>query len=81
MQEEERAVDEHDTFWFDNINAWAMVISLLIGVWIALGKDGFGKLNIVAVILLLGLTLLLCGVVFKERQFSVKSIPAGRLLV
>ena len=60
-------------FGFDSINAWAMVISLLIGVWIALGKDGFGKLNIVAVILLLGLTLLLCGVVFKEGAIFSKT--------
>lgn len=30
-------------FGFDNINAWAMVISLLIGVWIALEKMVLGS--------------------------------------
>ena len=53
-------------FSFDSINTWALVITVLIALWIALGKDGFGKLNVIAVILLLGLTLILCGVVFKE---------------
>ena len=53
-------------FSFDSINTWALVITVLIALWIALGKDGFGKLNVIAVMLLLGLTLILCGVVFKE---------------
>lgn len=53
-------------FSFDSINTWAVVITVLIALWIALGKDGFGKLNVIAVMLLLGLTLILCGVVFKE---------------
>lgn len=51
---------------------WAVVISLFIALWIALGKDGFGKVNIIAVVLLLGLTLLLCGVVFKEGVIFTK---------
>lgn len=51
---------------WESLSLWAVVISALIGVWIALGKEGFGKLNVVAVLLLLGLTLLLCGVVFQE---------------
>ena len=53
-------------FSFDNISFWAVLIAAFIGLWIALGKNGFGKLNVVAVILLLGLTILLCGVVFSE---------------
>lgn len=53
-------------FGLDSINTWAVVITALIALWIALGKEGFGKLNVVAVMLLLALTLILCGVVFKE---------------
>lgn len=60
-------------FGFDSINTWAVVIALLIALWIALGKNGFGKLNIIAVMLLLFLTLLLCGVVFKEGAIFSKS--------
>ena len=59
-------------FGFDSINTWAVVIALLIALWIALGKNGFGKLNIIAVMLLLFLTLLLCGVVFKEGAIFSK---------
>ncbi len=59
-------------FSFDSITVWAVVISLFIALWIALGKDGFGKVNIIAVVLLLGLTLLLCGVVFKEGVIFTK---------
>lgn len=53
-------------FGLDSIKLWAVVIASLITLWIALGKNGFGKLNIIAVMLLLALTILLCGVVFKE---------------
>lgn len=53
-------------FGLDSINTWAMVITALIALWIALGKDGFGKLNVIAVMLLLALTMVLCSVVFKE---------------
>ena len=53
-------------FGLDSINTWAVVITALIALWIALGKEGFGKLNVVAVMLLLALTLILCGVVFKD---------------
>lgn len=59
-------------FGFDSMNSWAVVIALLIALWIALGKNGFGKLNIIAVMLLLFLTLLLCGVVFKEGAIFSK---------
>ncbi len=59
-------------FGFDSINSWAVVIALLITLWIALGKNGFGKLNVVAVMLLLFLTLVLCGVVFKEGAIFSK---------
>ena len=53
-------------FGFDSINAWAIAIGAFIALWIWLGKVGFQKLNVVAVVLLFALTLVLCGVVFQE---------------
>ncbi|WP_041959523.1 putative hydroxymethylpyrimidine transporter CytX [Sulfurospirillum arsenophilum] len=53
-------------FGFDSINTWAIAIGIFIGLWIWLGKVGFQKLNVVAVVLLFALTLVLCGVVFQE---------------
>ena len=53
-------------FGFDSINTWAIAIGIMIGIWIWLGKVGFQKLNVVAVVLLFALTLVLCGVVFQE---------------
>lgn len=50
----------------DSIQTWAVFIAALIGVWIALGKEGFGKLNVLAVMLLLGLSIVLSGIVFSE---------------
>lgn len=55
-------------FGFDSIKIWSVGIGVLICLWILLGKEGFKKLNVLAVILLFGLTLLLCGVVFKESS-------------
>lgn len=51
---------------FDNLTLWSLVIGLFICLWICLGKNGFQKLNIVAVILLFGLTIVLSTVVFKN---------------
>lgn len=53
-------------FGFDSINTWAIAIGIFIGLWIWLGKVGFQKLNVVAVVLLFALTLVLCCVVFQE---------------
>lgn len=53
-------------FGFDSINTWAIAIGIFIGLWIWLGKVGFQKLNVVAVVLLFALTLVLCYVVFQE---------------
>ena len=53
-------------FGFDSINTWAIAIGIFIGLWIWLGKVGFQKLNVVAVVLLFFFFLILCGVVFKE---------------
>ncbi|MCR1810207.1 putative hydroxymethylpyrimidine transporter CytX [Sulfurospirillum sp. hDNRA2] len=58
----------------ENLHVWTIVIAALILLWIALGKQGFTRLNVIAVVLLLGLTLLLCFVVFREQEiFSLPS--------
>ncbi|WP_294875057.1 MULTISPECIES: putative hydroxymethylpyrimidine transporter CytX [unclassified Sulfurospirillum] len=65
-------------FEFDSINTWAIAIGVLIALWIWLGKVGFQKLNLIAVILLFALTLVLCGVVFQEGSIlHVK--PTGEM--
>jgi len=60
-------------FGFDSINTWAIAIGIFIGLWIWLGKVGFQKLNVVAVVLLFVLTLILCGVVFKEGNILLSA--------
>jgi putative hydroxymethylpyrimidine transporter CytX len=55
-------------FGFDNIFVWSLGIGVLISLWILLGKDGFKKLNVIAVVLLFALTLLMCRVVFQEQS-------------
>ena len=52
-------------FGFDNILSWSLLIGILILLWILLGKEGFKKLNVIAVVLLFALILLLCFVVFR----------------
>jgi putative hydroxymethylpyrimidine transporter CytX len=65
-------------FGFDSINTWAIAIGIFIALWIWLGKVGFQKLNLIAVILLFALTLVLCGVVFQEGSIlHVK--PTGEM--
>ncbi len=65
-------------FGFDSINTWAIAIGIFIGLWIWLGKVGFQKLNVVAVVLLFALTLVLCSVVFQEGSIlHVK--PTGEM--
>lgn len=55
-------------FGFDSLFAWSLGIGVLISLWILLGKVGFKKLNVIAVVLLFALTLLMCGVVFQEHS-------------
>jgi len=65
-------------FGFDNIMVWSLLIGILISLWILLGKEGFKKLNVIAVVLLFALTLLLCFVVFRESSvFS--SVSTGKM--
>lgn len=51
---------------FDNITLWCIVIGALICLWLFVGKDGFMKLNFVAVGLLFVLTLVLSKVIFQD---------------
>lgn len=65
-------------FGFDNIIVWSLLIGILISLWILLGREGFKKLNVIAVVLLFALTLLLCFVVFRESSvFS--SVSTGKM--
>jgi purine-cytosine permease-like protein len=58
---------------FDNITLCSIVIGALICLWIIMGNSGFKKLNSVAVVLLLGLTVVLSFIVFKDGSlFSAK---------
>ena len=65
-------------FGIDNIMLWSVGIGAMIALWIVLGKEGFTKLNVLAVILLLGLTIILCGVVFSE-QSVFNSVNTGTM--
>jgi putative hydroxymethylpyrimidine transporter CytX len=51
---------------FDNIAAQSAVTGLLIGIWVISGFQGFKKLNMAAVFLLLILTIVLTVVLFKQ---------------
>lgn len=53
---------------FDNLTLWSFVIGIFICLWIFLGKNGFQKLNLIAVALLFGLTIILSTVVFKDSS-------------
>ena len=45
---------------------WAVVIGVLILIWILVGIENLGKLNLVAMILLFGLTVVLCVIIFRN---------------
>ncbi|QZY53992.1 putative hydroxymethylpyrimidine transporter CytX [Crassaminicella profunda] len=60
---------------FDHLTLWSFVIGIFICLWIFLGKNGFQKLNLIAVALLFGLTIVLSTVVFKDSSvFTSKSV-------
>ncbi|MBP2646270.1 MAG: hydroxymethylpyrimidine transporter CytX [Firmicutes bacterium] len=59
---------------FDAFSLWNIIIGALVLLWIALGREGgWKKVNSVAVILLLGVTLVLSHVVFHDA--SLFNIP------
>ncbi len=49
---------------------WCIIIGLLIILWVAVGVKNLGKLNSIAMILLLVLTILLCWVIFKGNSYE-----------
>ena len=51
---------------FDNIAAQSVIMGLLIGIWVISGFQGFKKLNMAAVFLLLILTIVMTVVIFRQ---------------
>ncbi|EAX47981.1 putative hydroxymethylpyrimidine transporter CytX [Thermosinus carboxydivorans Nor1] len=65
---------------FDQLTLWCLVIGGLIFLWIVLGREGGWKLiNMAAVLLLFGLTIMLSAMVFKDTNVFAKA-PAGGML-
>ena len=56
---------------------WALVIGVLILVWILIGIENLGKINIVAMALLFGLTVILCVIIF--RNGSKEAVDDGSI--
>lgn len=63
----------------DQLSVWTIAIGGLVLIWIALGREGgLKKANMVAVFLLLGITIVLSTVVFKNSA-ALTASPAGGL--
>ena len=45
---------------------WVLVIGALILVWILIGIENLGKINVIAMTLLFGLTVILCVIIFRN---------------
>ncbi len=61
----------------DQLSLWSLGIGGLVILWIALGRErGLKKVNMLAVVLLLGITILLSQVVFKDSSL-LAVVPAG----
>ncbi len=61
----------------DQLSLWSMGIGGLVLLWIALGREGgLKKVNMVAVFLLFGITVLLSNVVFKDST-ALSAPPMG----
>lgn len=61
------------TLWnLDNVLICSLVIGMLTALWIWFGKTGMKKLNTIAVLLLLALTLVLGTVIFKDKSLFTK---------
>lgn len=63
---------------FDNTTFWSLLIGVLICLWIAIGKKGWEKFNLIPVCLLFALTIVLSIVVFRNSELFT-NIPAGEL--
>lgn len=61
----------------DQLSLWSMGIGGLVLLWIALGREGgLKKVNMLAVFLLFGITVLLSNVVFKDST-ALSAAPIG----
>jgi putative hydroxymethylpyrimidine transporter CytX len=61
----------------DQLTFWSIGIGGLVLLWIALGRErGLKKVNMLAVLLLLGITILLSKVVFQDSSL-LNAVPAG----
>jgi len=61
----------------DHLSLWSIVIGALVLLWIALGREGgLKKVNMVAVFLLFGITVVLSQVVFKDSS-ALSAPPVG----
>lgn len=61
----------------DQLQLWNIVIGGLVGLWIILGREGgWKKLNMLAVLLLFGVTAVLSNVVFQDSG-ALLAKPAG----
>ncbi|AIY80532.1 putative hydroxymethylpyrimidine transporter CytX [Clostridium botulinum] len=61
-------------FGFANKALWCMLISILIIIWILIGFENLGKLNVIAVGGLFILTIILGIVIFKGASFKLSTI-------
>ncbi|MDD4599999.1 MAG: putative hydroxymethylpyrimidine transporter CytX [Negativicutes bacterium] len=62
---------------FDNIIIWNLAIGGLILLWLALGREGgWKRVNMIAVFLLFGLTVVLSSTVFKDISMLTQA-PVG----
>jgi len=82
-----RSVNEiTKTLWsFDHMTVWSLIIGAFIMIWVWLGKDsGWKKVNHIAVILLLLLTMVLSVIIFRNHELFSKlgsgEMPFGSAL-
>lgn len=61
-------------FGFANKALWCMLISILIIIWILIGFENLGRLNVIAVGGLFILTIVLGIVIFKGANFKLSTI-------
>ncbi len=63
---------------WDQLQVWSLFIGALVALWIALGREGgWKKLNMAAVVLLLGVTVMLSQVVFHDTGALTKEAVGG----
>ena len=70
-----RSVNEiTKTLWsFDHLTVWSLIIGAFIMIWVWFGKDsGWKKVNHIAVILLLLLTMVLSVIIFRNHELFSK---------